>query len=76
MDEGTRPYIDKYGVTYKFRPADQVYLRSASTGAQEGPYRISEPKDGRYALSDDEGNKVLGGQLFEEGDLTLYDPFR
>ncbi|KAI5918583.1 hypothetical protein F4810DRAFT_715294 [Camillea tinctor] len=71
--DGKRPYVDKYGIAYKYRPADQVYL--TVNGTQEGPYYIFEAKNGKYCLSVDGIRAAKGGQLFNEGELTLYNPF-
>ncbi|KAI2464031.1 hypothetical protein F4781DRAFT_94068 [Annulohypoxylon bovei var. microspora] len=69
--DGKRPYVDKYGITYNFRPADQVCL----SATKEGPFYVLEPQSGKYSLSLDGVTATKGGRLFEESELTLYDPF-
>ncbi|KAF5012641.1 hypothetical protein FDECE_1272 [Fusarium decemcellulare] len=70
-DDSERPWIDEHGLEYKFRSADQVTVSGYATGL----YYICEAKDGKYSLSDDKGQPAHGGKFFEEGELTLYDPF-
>ncbi|KAH6659934.1 hypothetical protein BKA67DRAFT_653139 [Truncatella angustata] len=74
-EDGKRPHVDKYGITYKYRPTDRVYLTPSGVGAQEGPYYIFEAKDGQYSLSENGSQAIKNGQLFKENELTLYDPF-
>ncbi|KAL1860699.1 hypothetical protein Daus18300_009042 [Diaporthe australafricana] len=70
-EDGKRPYVDKYGASYKYRPGDQVCI----SGTGEGPYYISEPQNGKYTLCDAGGQAAKGGKEFEESELKLYDPF-
>lgn len=72
--DGERVGVDDYGKDgYKFMPDDNVYL--CSSGTREGPYRVEGTKDGKYILCDNDGNTIKDGEMFEEGDLVLYDPF-
>jgi hypothetical protein len=68
--------VDDYGNdNYKFTAWDQVYICYSGTQDRYGPYRIQETEDGKYKLCDDDGNSVNNGELYEEKDLVLYNPF-
>ncbi|KAK7943365.1 uncharacterized protein PG986_012478 [Apiospora aurea] len=74
-EDGKRPYVDKYGIVYRYRPADQGWLTPAGTNTREGPYYISEAKGGMYSLCNDAWQSLKDGQFFSEGELALYNPF-
>lgn len=73
MFEGERPHFTSSARTYKFTTGEQVYL--SRNGVKEGPYKIQEPKDGKYVLCDNSYKVIDGGKSFDEKDLSLYDPF-
>ncbi|KAF8847728.1 hypothetical protein BDZ45DRAFT_754602 [Acephala macrosclerotiorum] len=73
---GARPSVDHPGDgKYKFMPLDKVFLCLSGSQDREGPYLIEKAEHGKYSLCDEDGKTVKGGEMFEEGDLVLYDHF-
>lgn len=56
-------------------PLDKVFLCPSGVQDREGPYLIEKTEDGKYSLCDEDGKTVKGGEMFEEGDLVLYNHF-
>ncbi|KAL5317336.1 hypothetical protein ACEPPN_014431 [Leptodophora sp. 'Broadleaf-Isolate-01'] len=74
--DGARPSVDHPGDgKYKFMPLDKVFLCPSGVQDREGPYLIEKTEDGKYSLCDEDGKTVKGGEMFEEGDLVLYNHF-
>ncbi|KAF3221165.1 hypothetical protein TWF106_006490 [Orbilia oligospora] len=75
-EDGKRPSVDPPGTAgYKYKPWDEVYLQRTGSTKREGPYYIGMPDKGKYPLCDENGNLVKNGEMFEEQELILYNPF-